>query len=178
MKTTIFFLFVALLFSSCWTRIGDLSMISNRNIDSSKEYDLLAREVKGIARRGKGSDALERALDKVTVEHKGEYLMNAKIYVKNNGKKIKVVGDVYGIKEVKAAPSSNGVDINVTSSVTKNIEFKTGDTVAFKKGGKLVEGVIVGINSTAAIVEFEAGVTSIKMKKEYSFDKLTKIDKK
>ena len=83
--------------SSCYYRIGDLTMVSNRNIDSKKEYILIQRNAKGKARKKKG-DALEQAIDNTTEAYKGEYLMNAKIYVKRNGKKIKVEGDVWGIK--------------------------------------------------------------------------------
>jgi len=93
--------------------------------------------------------------------------MNVKVYVKNNGKKIKVEGDVWGLKSTQ---------VNVESSVTKKIEFNTGDTVAFKNSGKLVEGKIVGINSNGAIVEFKNTLGQTK-KKEIPFDELTKLEK-
>ena len=40
-----------------WVRIGDLTSISNRNLDDSKNYILLNREVEGIA--DADSDAME-----------------------------------------------------------------------------------------------------------------------
>ena len=73
-------------------------MVSNRNIDSSKEYVLIARGVEAKSKTKK-QDALENAIDKVVDKYEGEYIMNCRIYVKRNGKKIKVNGDVYGIKK-------------------------------------------------------------------------------
>ena len=86
---------IALMFSSCYRRIGDLNMVSNRNIDSSKEYVLVARHVEAKA-NARGQDALEKAIDKAVESVYGEYMMNVQIYVKRNGGKVKVVGDVYG----------------------------------------------------------------------------------
>ena len=44
MKKTLFFLGTILLYSSCaYQRIGDLTMISNRNVDSGKDYVLIQR---------------------------------------------------------------------------------------------------------------------------------------
>lgn len=165
MKKLLLFLSIAFVFSSCgWQRIGDLTMISNRNVDSSKKYVLIERNVQGKARIKK-DDALERALDNATEKHKGEYLANAKIYVKDNGKWIKVEGDVWG---------DQATVVNVETSVTKKIEFNTGDRVAFKLGQKLIEGTIVGINAKGAIIELD---DEAKTKKELDFDKLTKLDK-
>jgi len=157
---------VLLLASSCaYQRIGDLTMISNRNVDSGKKYVLIQRNAQGKAKM-KNDDALERAVDNATEEYNGEYLMNVKVYVKNNGKKIKVEGDVWGMKSTQ---------INIESSVTKIIEFKTGDIVSFKSLGKIIEGKIVGINSNGAIVEYtNLGQTK---KKEIEFEKLTKLEK-
>ena len=167
MKKTVFVIATILLFSGCaYQRIGDLTMISNRNIDSGKDYVLIQRNAEGKAKM-KQDDALERAIDNATEAYEGEYLMNVKVYVRNNGEKIKVEGDVWGLKSTQ---------VNVASSVTKKIEFNTGDTVAFKISGKLVEGKIVGINSTGAIVEFKKTRGKTK-KKEILFDELTKIEK-
>lgn len=83
--------------TSCYNRIGDLNMASNRNIDSSQEYVLLQRNVTGKG-KSNSTDALEQALDDATIKWQGEYMMNVAVYVKANGRKVKVVGDVYGIK--------------------------------------------------------------------------------
>ena len=168
MKKIISILTLAVLITSCasYNRIGDLTMISNRNIDSSKEYVLIKRNVEGIA-KAENNDALERAIDKITDENKGEYLMNIRVYVKSNGKKVKIRGDVWGLKSTKT---------NISSSVTKKIEFKTGDEVMFKKSGSLKKGKIIGINENGAIVEYK-GVFGKITQKEVKFDNLTKIDK-
>ncbi len=81
------FLLFPLVVSSCssWVRIGDLTSVSNRNIDDSKTYVLLSREVESIA--DSGSDALEQAVDNLTRKYEGEFLRNAKIFVKDDGKK-------------------------------------------------------------------------------------------
>ena len=105
----IFYLWgILILMTGCvYHRIGDLTMISNRNIDSSKEYVLIQRNVEGKAKMKKG-DALERAIDVATEDYNGEYLMNVKVYVKNNGKKIKVIGDVWGDKSSQNNNGSTG----------------------------------------------------------------------
>ena len=91
--------------SSCYNRIGDLTLIANRNVDSSQKYTLLARNVTGKAKTKK-KDALERAVDKATESVNGEYLMNVKVFVSWNGKKVKVEGDVWGYPaQVPAVPT-------------------------------------------------------------------------
>ena len=167
MKKTVYTIGVlAILSSFGYQRIGDLTMISNRNIDSSEDYVLIQRNAEGKAKMKK-DDALELAIDNATEAYNGEYLMNVKVHVKNNGKKIKVEGDVWGLKSTQ---------VNVESSVTKKIEFNTGDSVTFKNTGKLVEGKIIGINANGAIIEFKNSLGQLK-KKEVSFDELTKIEK-
>ncbi len=102
MRKSVIILMLASLLASCssYQRIGDLNLIANRNIDKSEDYVLLVRNVEGVARM-KNQDALENAVDVLTEKYKGEYIMNAKIYVKDNGKKIKIEGDVWGTKEAK-----------------------------------------------------------------------------
>ena len=155
--------FIGFLTSCTYRRLGDFTMISNRNVDSSIKYELLTRdaEVKVKAKKG---DPLERAIDKLTSEHEGEYLMNVKIYMRKSGKKFKVIGDVYGMKKVLN---------EVTSKVKVDIEFKYGDKVTFEKGGKLIYGTISGINKEGAIVEYlSRGKTK---RKQVSFDFITKL---
>ena len=156
--------------TSCYHRIGDLTMISNRNIDSSKEYVLIEKNSDGVGKIKKSANsqgALEIAIEDATEEYDGEYLMNAKIYVKGNGRRIKVEGDVWGFKSTT---------IDVVSSVTKTVEFETGDTVTFYLMGKLKEGKLVGINPNGAVVEYNNKLGQQK-KKEVEFDDLTKIEK-
>lgn len=87
--------------SSCgYTRLADLNMISNRNIDQSQTYVLLERDVE-VKVKLKKKDPLELAIDEATSEHEGEFFMNAKIYIKNSRNKIKIVGDVWGLPKTK-----------------------------------------------------------------------------
>lgn len=144
-----------------WVRIGDLTSISNRNLDDSKNYILLNREVEGIA--DADSDAMEQAIDNLTKKYEGEFLRNAKIYVKSNGKKVKVIGDVWGIQNTS---------VSVNTSVNKEVKLDIGDTVVFKRKGTLTDGKIIGINSNVLIVEFGKGKIM-----EVKFDEVTKTNK-
>lgn len=163
MKTKILLLSVTLTLASCgsWNRIGDLTTIGNRNVDDSMKYYLLTREVETIASADK--DALEQAVDDLTQKYQGEFLRNVKIYVKNNGKKVKVIGDVWG---------TQNTTINVTAEANAKIELKVGDSVVFKRKGKLIDGKIIGINSNAVIVEFNKDE-----KIELRYDEVTKTNK-
>lgn len=101
MKIIFFSVFILTAIScSSYRRLGDLNMVSNRNIDSSQKYELLQRNVKAKCRI-KNNNSLEIALDRVVENYRGEYLMNAKIYIKKNMRKIMIEGDVWGIKETQ-----------------------------------------------------------------------------
>lgn len=98
MKKTILSISLTLALSSCgWHKIGTLNMASNRNIDSKTNYVLIERYVTSKV-KNKGKEILESAIDEgVKKIPGGEYMMNVKFYVKGNGKKIKVEGDVWGL---------------------------------------------------------------------------------
>lgn len=84
------FILISVTAFSCSQRIGNLTMVSTRNIDSKTEYVELKRHVKA-----KGKD-METAIEKaVKKDPNGEFLKNAVIY---QGFRIKVVGDVWGVK--------------------------------------------------------------------------------
>ncbi len=155
--------------SSCsWQRIGNLTMVSTRNVESEKEYKLIKKNVEGKARTHQ-RDALQVAIDEAVKKlPEGEFMKNVTVYVKGNGKKIKVSGDVWGIPSVEK---------NITTSVVEDIVFKVGDNVVFKtKLGKLTEGKILGIHANYAIIEYIT--PSQKTQKiEMPFEKLTKIEK-
>lgn len=88
--------------TSCANRLGDLTMLSNRNVDSATKYSCLARDVQ-VKVKTKKDDVLERAVDKATSSvDGGEYLMNVTIWVSPSGKKLKLRGDVYGTPPVKS----------------------------------------------------------------------------
>lgn len=109
------------------------------------------------------NDALEQAVDNLTKKYEGEFLRNAKVFVKDNGKKVKVIGDVWGIRNAQ---------VNVVTSANAEIKLNIGDSVIFKKKGKLTDGQIVGINSNLLIVQ------DLKGKKyELKFDEVTKTNK-
>ena len=144
-----------------WVRIGDLTSISNRNLDDSKKYVLLNREVEGIA--DADTDALENAIDNLTKKYEGEFIRNAKIFVRDNGKKVTVVGDVWGIQNAM---------VSVNTSANAEIKLEVGDSVVFKRKGDIIDGKIIGINSNVLIVEYGKG-----KKTELKFDEVTKTNK-
>ena len=163
MKKIAMFSIGIVMLTGCYQRIGDLTIISNRNIDSKTNYQLIERYKTAKA---KSQDALEQAIDKAVKEvDGGEFLKNVKIYVKNNGRKVKIEGDVWGIPPVGGS---------VTKTVNANIEFKQGDKVAFKNMGKLVEGIIIGLNRETAVVKFK-NMMGQEKNKEIEYQKLTKI---
>ena len=149
--------------SSCgsWVRIGDLNSISNRNLDDSKTYALLNRDVEAEA--DSDNDAMEQAVDNLTKKYEGEFIRNAKIFVKSNGKKVKVTGDVWGIRNTQ---------VNVSTSANANIQLNISDSVVFKRKGNMIDGKIIGINSNLLIVEYGKGKRT-----ELKYDEVTKTNK-
>jgi len=152
---------ITLISCGSWNRIGDLTSISNRNLDDSKKYVLLNREVEGIA--DADSDAMEQAIDNLTKKYEGEFIRNAKIYVKSNGKKVKVIGDVWGVQNTM---------VSVNTSANAEIKLEIGDNVVFKRKGEITDGKIIGINSNVLIVEYGKGKRT-----ELKFDEVTKTKK-
>lgn len=132
-----------------------------------KDYVLLERNVSTKVHLRKGEDILERAIDKTVEKSNGEYLMNAKIYIKANGRRMKVVGDVYGDKSFKT-------NIETTISVNNNIQ--PGDLVSFKVFGVIYEGKLVGVNQKKCIVEYQDKFGKT-IKKELDFSEITKLTK-
>jgi hypothetical protein len=163
MKNKIILLGLTLTLASCgsWNRIGDLTTIGNRNVDDSKKYTLLTREVEAKAEAD--SDALEQAVDNLTQKYQGEFLRNVKVYVKSNGKKVKIIGDVWGIQNTS---------INVSTEANAKVTLNVGDSVVFKRKGKLTDGKIIGVNANVVIVEFDGD-----RKVELKYDEVTKTNK-
>lgn len=99
MKKTIITAAMLLTFTmltSCYSRIGKLTVISTRNVESKTDYVLIQKDVEGKAKTKK-TDALELAVDKAVKQFvKGEFMKNVTVEVSKNGKKIKVIGDVWG----------------------------------------------------------------------------------
>ena len=163
MKNKILLFGLTLSLASCgsWNRIGDLTTIGNRNVDDSKKYTLLTREVQSIAEAD--ADALEQAVDNLTKKYEGEFLRNVKVYVKSNGKKVKIIGDVWGTQNTL---------INVSTEANAKVILNVGDSVVFKRKGKLTEGKIIGVNSNLVIVEYDGN-----KKVELKYDEVTKTNK-
>ena len=163
MKNKIVLFGLALTLSSCgsWNRIGDLTIIGNRNVDDSKKYSLLTREVQSIAEAD--ADAMEQAVDNLTKKYEGEFLRNVKVYVKSNGKKVKIIGDVWGTQNTL---------INISTEANAKVVLNVGDSVVFKRKGKLTDGKIIGVNSNLVIIEFDG-----ERKVELKYDEVTKTNK-
>ena len=163
MKNRIILLGLTLTLASCgsWNRIGDLTTIGNRNVDDSKKYTLLTREVEAVAEAD--ADAMEQAVDNLTKKYEGEFLRNVKVYVKSNGKKVKIIGDVWGTQNTL---------INVSTEANAKVILSVGDSVVFKRKGKLTDGKIIGVNSNLVIVEFDGD-----RKMELKYDEVTKTNK-
>ena len=161
--------------SSCWRQIGELTSVSTRNVDSKAEYKLIEKYVEGKAKTKTGR-AMENAIDNAVKKCDGESMRNVKIYVKRNGRKVKVIGDVWGLQSVSR---------QVNKSVSADIKFKVGDWVMFKdKRGKIREGQIFGINESTAIVEYVKQHNYILIqfpvwkKTQLYYEQLTKFQKK
>ena len=88
----------SMLLTSCYNRIGDLNLVSNRNLENLDKYELIQRDLKATCKTRK-NNAMEIAIDEMVESVSGEFLMNAKISVKFSGRKIKVEGDVWGYKK-------------------------------------------------------------------------------
>lgn len=155
MKTLLLGIFSSFLFLNCssYTRIGDLNSISNRNIDNSKTYVMLERNIETIVKQQK--DALEVAIDQITNEHDGEYLQNIQVFVKNNGKKVKIVGDVWGIQKANV-----------------DLDYQIGTPILFEERGKNIKGKIIGIKQNTVIIEYLSGKKT--KTKELKYSEITK----
>lgn len=94
MKTILLSLAAAICLSSCaYERLGSLTEVSTRNIDSSQKYELVQ---KGVEAKATGRDPLQEAVDRAVAQHPdGEFLRNVVVYVKPG--KVKVRGDIYGV---------------------------------------------------------------------------------
>ena len=163
MKNKILLFGLTLSLASCgsWNRIGDLTTIGNRNVDDSKKYTLLTREVEAKAEAD--SDALEQAVDNLTQKYQGEFLRNVQVYVKSHGKQVQIIGDVWG---------TQNTSITVSTEANAKITLNVGDSVVFKRKGKLTDGKIIGVNANLVIVEFDGD-----RKVELKYDEVTKTNK-
>lgn len=157
-----------LLLSSCIKvkPIGDLTMISTRNIDRSMDYTLV-KNYQGLSkkqkRRSKSKDIEEAVNYTVKSTPGGEYLTNVKLYIVNNPWRFRkefrqtyvVEGDVWGFK---GELSMKG--------------FKVGDKVFWNSISGQSKGVIIELkNDKQAAVQIE-GQEKIEL---VNYDRLTKL---
>lgn len=135
------------LLCSCYNRLGDLTLISNRNYDKSQDYVLLKRGIE-VKVKTKGKDAIERIVDKATESVVGgEHIQNASLWVSLSGRKMKLRGDIYGIK-VSELPKENTYT-----------EWKIGDSVQYKTLFGRKTGTIMDVSSPekATVKQNESG---------------------
>lgn len=99
MKKVITIIALSSLLTSCtWYKVGSLTIVGTRNIDSKTEYVLKQKEVEGVSKL-KSNDAIGESIDNAVKKIKdGEFMKNTKVYVNKKGTKIKVIGDVWGTK--------------------------------------------------------------------------------
>jgi hypothetical protein len=168
MTKLLLLIFGSLLLGSCMRikPIGDLTMISTRNIDRSMDY-VLVKNYQGLSkaqkRRSKAKDIEEAVNFTVKSTPGGEYLTNVKLYIVNNPMRFRkefrqtyvVEGDVWGFK---GELSMKG--------------FKVGDKVFWNSISGQSKGVIVELkNDKQAAIQIE-GQEKVEL---VNYDKLTKL---
>lgn len=156
------FISFSLFFSSCYRRIGDLNMVSNRNYNESSTYVELKRGVVAKSRITPHRNALEEAIDRATdLVPGGEFMKNVKVEVRLNGKRVRVEGDVWGIQRIKE---------------DKNSELKVGDKVIYRKkiGSPKKVATVLGVDNQGVTIELSLPFGGKKYDVVH-FDKVTKI---
>lgn len=149
------------LFSACIhvRQIGELNMVSNRNIETSEDYVLIAT-YKGAAKNDlKKATAvnLQQAVDNtVKGVPGGEYLMNVRVFLVTNRRgryRYAVEGDVWG-----------------KSGEIRHKGIAVGDKVTMKKAGKYKDATVVTlIDANHCLIEFDDG-----KRKEVEYEEILK----
>jgi hypothetical protein len=153
--------FVGIMFlTSCWTKLGDFTIISNRAIDSNTEYTELARTIKAKGKqKNKQAGALDDAIENLLkATPGGEYVKNAQVYITWGGKYVRVTADVWGVKK------PDGEATNVKG-------FQVGDRVQF---GKKLGTILSLIDSTFCLVQLDGDDAGTKLR----YESIIRIDKK
>ncbi len=148
------------LLSSCWTKLGDLSVASNRLIDDKTEYVELARYITGKGmQKKKSTGALENAVeDCIKQVPNGEFLKNVTVDISDNGRRVKIKADVWGKK------TENYV------AAKENIKgFSVGDRVQL---GKRVGVIISLVDERVCLVQYDGDAFGTKLQ----YESLIKID--
>lgn len=140
--------------------VGDVNMISSRNVDSKTDYVLIKTgtdDSKASFKKNKAATVDQAINNLVQNVPGGEFLKNAKLYT--DGKEWSVIGDVWGITE------------------SANIEgFRIGDKVLIKNSilnkDKFSDGLITGFKDRkTCIVKVSSGSL-----KEISYTDLSKAE--
>jgi len=163
MKKLLFLCAIVLLVSCVTTQqIGDINMISTRNIESNVNYVLL-KSYMGASKqeiRKTKSETIEDAIDQVVKSTPGgEYLKNVKLYMVSKGKKkyLAVEGDVWGITD----------NANFRG-------FKVGDKVKWTKLFKDYTGTITELkNDKSCVIKTDTDQNIV----EVDYNDLIKIGK-
>lgn len=121
-------------------QIGEVNMISTRNIDPNLKYQLIS-SYSGSKKLSKSkSTSVEAAIDQTVKDVPGgEFLMNAKIYLVDN-KYIAVEGDVWGNAGEQSIKGFK-VGTKVTwknKSITSGTKYITGTITALKDNKKCI----------------------------------------
>lgn len=161
MKKLLFLAFVLLMGSCTFNRIGSLTMVSTRNMDTSANYVELARGVEGRSKM-RHDDALQEAIDDaINSVPGGEYMMNTIVYVKDN-RIIKVKGDVWG-KGYKVTGSD---PTSAQLPEIKKPEFEPGQKVKYIDSKKRkVNATVQKIDGEFIIITLDHNQTEIKATK-------------
>lgn len=170
--TLILAAFVALFASSCkYQRFGQMTMLSTRNVDPSQPGELLARGNQ-VTVKTRHANAMNEATDRLSAQHPGgEYIMNAVLYLRKDGKKLRMEGDVWG----RAVDGDKANPVQTGSAV-----LAIGDLVLFKSGATMATGTIVGIRPTTAMVQHmrkSIGGEAKEVISEFPLKELTKTSR-
>lgn len=163
-------LLIALLLLPCFVYsgkpviVGQVNMISTRNVDSGVKYELLCRGVNDSKKALKDLRALtlDGAINNAVLNVPGgEFLKNVKIYF--DGKYFSVVGDVWGLEDNRQIEGFTVGDV----VLMKNNWLTTGTM-----GDKFEKVTITGFKDRkTCLVKTESGEI-----KEADFSKLSKTD--
>ncbi len=160
-KTGVLFLIIMML-NSCWTKLGDFTIISNRSValDGSTEYVELSRGVKAKGRqKKKQAGALDVAIENMLkATPGGEFVKNISVDITWGGNYVRVTGDVWGVKK------ADGEQTNVKG-------FQVGDRVQW---GKKLGTILSLIDSSFALVQMDGDEAGTKVR----YENLIRIDKK
>jgi hypothetical protein len=183
-------LLISIIFSSCSQRIGDLTLISNRNVEFQKKHIELKRGVIGKSAKLRlfgftfGKPNIEEALDNAIMKQgTGEYLKNATVsiywhwFLIYGTKGIKIQGDLMGYEDQKTleqikkeALKQEQVDQDKKAKELSD-KFNVGDKVSWKNiAQQIVKGEIIGKDILKATIMQDNGKNAVIV-----YSKLIKI---